>query len=266
MKPIVYRNKGLKIAGYWFDLQRKNSVKCDIISYHDLKEPISEASNNIIVRNSQTLVNGLDISIDELFLKVQSNTRNKIRRAEKDGAVTKFYSSEDILRQPQILDEFIEVYKQFLVSKNMKGKCNRNQLEAYCKVNMLALSTVAYGDNSIVFHVYIGNGEITRLQYSASLFRNEDQSTNKNLYGNANKLLHWRDMCKFKGLGYKDYDWGGYSNLKELQNINQFKALFGGEVEDRYHYMIPNSFLGSLAILAIRFISSVKALKFRTRN
>jgi lipid II:glycine glycyltransferase (peptidoglycan interpeptide bridge formation enzyme) len=266
MKPVVFRNKGLKIASYWFESPEYNPLKCDIISYHDLREPIIKASSNIIVRNSQTLVNELDIPIDELLSRVQNGTRKCIRRAERAGIVTKFYSSADILEQPKILDEFMEVHKRFLISKNMKGTCNRSQLEAYCRANMLSLSVAAHEGNNIIFHSYIGNGQIARGLYSASLFRNEDQSSKKTLYGDSNRLLHWRDICKFRELGYKIYDWGGYSKLKELQGINQFKETFGGEIKDRHYYMIPNSILGSLAIFMLRFISTVKALKFKTNN
>ncbi len=266
IKPVAFRYKGLKIVNYWFESREYNPLKCDIISYHDLREPIIKESSNVIVRNAQTLVNELDISIDELFLRVRNSTRKCIRRAERDSVVTRFYSSADILEQPEILDEFMEVHKQFLISKNMKGTCKRSQLEAYCRANMLSLSAAAHEGNNIIFHLYVGNGQIARGLYSASLFRNEDQSLKKTLYGDSNRLLHWRDICKFKELGYKIYDWGGYSSLKELQSINQFKETFGGEIKDRYHYMIPNSILGSLAIFALRFISAVKALKFKTNN
>ncbi len=260
MKGAVYRKKGLRIVSYWFDLPVNDPVKCDIISYHDLEQPIIGAGKNIITRKAQTLVNELEAPIDELFSKVQSDTRNKIRRAEKEGIVTKFYSSEDILRQPEVLDEFMEAYNQFIISKNLRGMCTKNQLEAYCKSNMLYLFVAAYQGCNIVFHIYVGNGQITRGIYSASLFRNENESYKKNLHGNANKLLHWRGMCKFKELGYKLYDWGGHSKLNELQSINRFKEAFGGEIKDRYHYVIPNSLLGSLTILAMRFIKKASML------
>jgi hypothetical protein len=265
MKGIIYKNRFLYIANCWFSISKEETIKCDIISYHDLKDPIIIKGKNIITRKGQTLVSELTLPINELFLKVQSNTRNKIRKAEKEGVVTKYHSSTDILKEPEILDEFIKFHSQFLISKNMKGRCIKSQLKAYCEANMLVITVSSYNEENIVFHVYVVDDSIARLLYSASLFRNENESENKSLIGNSNKLLHWYDMCKFKDLGYKIYDWGGYAKVKELQNINRFKDLFGGEKRDRYHYMIPNSLLGSMVIFTFRCINLFKSLKMKIR-
>ena len=263
MEKIIYKDKFLNIAEQWFHIEAGEKLKCDILSYHDLKEPIIGVKNNIIIRKAQTLVNDLTLSTEELFSKFKSDTRTKIRRAQKKGVVTKFYSSADLLAQSEILDEFIEVHHQFLISKNMKGKLKKDKFKAYCEANMLALSIATQDGNNIGYHSYVVNGQIARGLYLAYLFSNKDQAANKSLIGDANRLLHWEEMCKFKELGFTIYDWGGYSKLERLKNVNKFKEEFGGKKEDRYHYLIPNSYLGNLGILALRGVNFVKNMKFQ---
>lgn len=263
MEKITYKDKFLNLAEYWFQVESTEKLKCDILSYHDLKEPIIEVKNNIIIRKAQTLVNDLTLSTEELFSKFKSDTRTKVRRAQKKGIVTKFYSSADLLAQSEILDEFIEAHHQFLISKNMKGKLKKNKLQAYCKANMLAITTATHNGNNMGYHSFIVNGQIARGLYLASLYRNKDQAADKNLIGDANRLLHWEDMCRFKELGYSTYDWGGYSKLEELKNVNRFKEEFGGKKEDRYHYLIPNSYLGNLGIFALRGVNFIRNMKLK---
>ena len=71
------------------------------------------------------------------------------------------------------------------------------------------------------------------LFYSASLFRELDNSAIRNRIGRANRLLHWQDMLHFKAGGISVYDFGGWyagdSDLERLR-INKFKEEFGGQI------------------------------------
>jgi len=89
--------------------------------------------------------------------------------------------------------------------------------------------------------VYIKDDEnkIARLLFSVSTIYGLDDKTKRNKIGWINKALHWKSILYFKEKGYKEYDWGGYSNNpnnKELAGIDKFKKAFGGEIIQVYDY------------------------------
>jgi hypothetical protein len=67
--------------------------------------------------------------------------------------------------------------------------------------------------------------ERARLTHSASLFRIEADSAERNRIGRVNRLLHWDDMVRFQELGMRTYDLGGWytgSRNEALLRINAF--------------------------------------------
>jgi lipid II:glycine glycyltransferase (peptidoglycan interpeptide bridge formation enzyme) len=82
---------------------------------------------------------------------------------------------------------------------------------------------------------------------SASLFREADEVSYRNMIGRANRLLHWEDILYFKDQGYEIYDLGGVTlnqSNKEGQAIARFKECFGGSLVKEYKSWIPVSFKG----------------------
>lgn len=59
------------------------------------------------------------------------------------------------------------------------------------------------------------------------------------MVGMANRFLHFENIKYFKENGYEEYDFGGYAyntQDKHLQNINAFKAAFGGVLSEQSDY------------------------------
>jgi hypothetical protein len=103
--------------------------------------------------------------------------------------------------------------------------------------------TKAITENEVLaMHSYLFDEQIGRvaLYHSASLFRLEKNSQQRNRIGRANRWLHFQDMVRFKRLGASLYDFGGYAkgtSVHELQRINEFKEGFGGSIVEESNYV-----------------------------
>jgi len=153
----------------------------------------------------------------------------EIRRAIKDGVTTT--TETDFTR-------FINFYNLFSQTKGLpKLKTNFSNYKSHT-----VITKAVYNQQDIVMHAYVVDSDQkrVRLLYSASLFRNEEDTQLKAIIGRANRLLHFRDMCFFKERGFEVYDLGGYAantNNAALQRINQFKDSFGGELIQESDYL-----------------------------
>ena len=88
-----------------------------------------------------------------------------------------------------------------------------------------------------------------RLTHSASMFRLEADSAERNRIGRVNRLLHWDDMVRFRDAGVKTYDMGGWYTGRRNQaqlRINTFKEEFGGRVVHEWDIFRPGSVRGWL--------------------
>ena len=104
------------------------------------------------------------------------------------------------------------------------------------------------GQEQVVMHSYIVDREASRarLLHSASLFRNVDDSKERNAIGRANRLLHFKAMMLFAEQGFDCYDFGGYAmdtEDRDLVSINRFKDEFGGELAEESSYLSYPMFL-----------------------
>jgi hypothetical protein len=174
----------------------------------------------------------IDLTIDtnELLKSFEKNTQYEIRRAQREGVEF----SEQIT-----LHEFVEFYNIFAETKQ-RNKITYSSLEPLIK--HLKITKAMAGGDCLVVHLYLCDQTASRaqLRYSATHFRNETNNDTIKLIGFANRFLHYSDMCHFKNLGYKIYDWGGYAYKTENQDlakINKFKDCFHGNLVEEGNYM-----------------------------
>ena len=194
-----------------------------------------------------TILININQSEDSIFKQFAPNTRNEIRRAEKEGVI--FNLLENNINN---INLFVEFYNKFTRLKNLKEIKNDILLNSM-KSLIITSATMDNKENIIanplVMHVYIMDNEEKRavLMFSASLFRAEEFNDIKHIIGNANRFLHFKDMLYFKSLGLSYYDFGGYAMSKDsqdLKNINFFKKSFGGNIVKEYDYYSFLYFLG----------------------
>jgi hypothetical protein len=189
----------------------------------------------------------IDLSQDskDLFASLSSNTRYKIRRAEREGIIPVVIDSpsdDDVGTFSNFFDEFARQKQQPL--------CNRNKLHAL-RAKQALLLTTAHDQNKqfLVGHAYVADTQIGRLRllYSASHFRGSNDTEERNKIGRANRLLHWFDIESAKQRGFSRYDLGGVpidESDPEKNAIARFKSEFGGEHVIEYNgYLSTNRLL-----------------------
>ncbi len=170
-------------------------------------------------------------SEDDIFDQIGKNTKPKIKRALSEGGL-RFA----LIDQP---NEVRDLYNEFARGKG-RPPLEERTFRAYWP-KMLATKISADHD-ALVMHAFLVDEGLKRANhlYSASLFRSTDDSERRSLIGRANRALHYLNMLCFKDRGLTTYDLGGYAlNTKdpELQEINEFKDSFGGQLVEESTYI-----------------------------
>jgi hypothetical protein len=212
----------------WFD-EIVTTTGSDIVIYMQRPEPV----HGVRCEEFPTIVIDLTQEPDELLGAMPKDTRYEIRRAEgKDGIL---YESWREARQA--FEAFCDTYDEFAALKKLPH-ANRTRLHGFLEANALDLSCVRSPDlQYLVWHAYYRSRARARLLLSASLYRAEQDSTQRSLVGRANRYHHWRDMLRFKEAGATVYDFGGWyagNTDAEMLGINRFKETFGGSVVVHY--------------------------------
>jgi hypothetical protein len=197
----------------------------------------------------KTQVINLLEDVGVIFSKLSSNTRYKIKRAEREGitpSITLSPSSNE-------LEAYADFYDEFAKQKNLPP-CNRTKLSALNLKGGILLSSATRNNGDVLSsHAYVKDEESrrVRLLYSASHFRGLDDSSERNLVGRANRLLHWHEIQALKDARFSHYDLGGLPmNDADIEKnaIARFKLEFGGEQVIEYSGFVAGTMLGSLAL------------------
>jgi hypothetical protein len=251
---ISHRNKGIvRISDIWFEEARLMDIekKCDFVQYHDMRCSLEDHKYLLSATHYKTIVNDLIETEQEIMARFRSNVRNEIRRARKEGVEVENYDSKRLKSYTDIIVEFDEHHLNMCKQKGMPIKSEYKTLLAYINSNMLAVTIAKHNDSACVYHVYICDSEKlsrVRLLHSVSVFRELTENAERNAIGRANRMLHYEDMVLFKKLGYAKYDWGGYSQRPEHINIAEFKAGFGGYVENITRYVFACNWAAKIAV------------------
>lgn len=261
MIDTSYQKKFLKINQIWYPkditvtelLSQKR--KADILFIHGVgKEEVPGGWR--YAQTYHTCINDLTLSEDETLALINKAVKYQFRRSERDSIEVVFYTKEDIIEHPGLLDAFADLYERMYRSKGSDTKLNVTAIRSYLEADSILFSAVWHEGEMIVFHSYIYDDRDTRLLHSASCFRedNADQS----MIGRANKRLHWEDMRYFKRKGLVRYDWGGISDFDNPNGIDAFKLKFGGNKITYYNIFAGNTVLGKLAVVAIKLFRYVR--------
>ena len=221
---VIKGKKGLfSTATVWFAEEKYKEA--DIVYYRSCSSPVTQFCLGTITLNTD-----LRNSDDELLKICESNCRNEIRRAKREGVVTEYYYGEKISKK--LLTEYAQFYKEFHEGKGL-GKIDIDSLvhnlELYARENGLLISRAILFDTPSVYHIYKVHGENARLYHSCSLFREADNKDIRKKIGMANRMLHYDDLIWMKNKGYLKCDWGGAGRSSEVENIYRFKKSFGGD-------------------------------------
>lgn len=236
--------KGFPALEVWFrkpDLNEKRGYPVWI--YHDMDQEIvpSKGEYTLTCRNSRTLVTDLALSPEELMMRCEQSVRYEVRRAIRDGAICRHYTSADLRDKDELILRFDEAHAQMHRQKGMVNVSVASHIWELREAGMLAVSICEFQGEIVAYHIYVVGDKIARLLYSVSVFRNTKDSSKRAAIGRCNRLLHYRDMLWFKETNYTTYDWGGFAIDPALDSINAFKKSFGGEEQPRYHTVITGN-------------------------
>ena len=188
-----------------------------------------------------------------LFSRVSSNGRYKIKRAAREGCVP----SMNTMPTAHDITVFSDYFDEFARQKSLPP-ANRQKLSALGAADSLFLSAVRDPSGEpLAMHAYVRDPLIrrVRLLYSASHFRGTDDSVARNLIGRANRLLHWHEIEQLHEQRYLQYDLGGMpvDDSDPAKNaIAQFKREFGGQEIVEYNGYRATSLLGKTLLAIVR--------------
>lgn len=236
----------VRICESWFASERIVG-SYDVVFYRQSAVPMSEDAQEYT-----TFILSLAIPEADLFARFRKNFRYEIKKAEtSDDLSCCFVDVHDALEMMQLY----EFYDAFADSKGL-APLNRVEIERIKEAASLYVTCVRYDGDTLVYHIYIGDGKRARLLRSASRFREADSSDFRNLIGRSNRYLHWWDIQSFKNRGYQQYDLGGcYMGSDDLskKNVKDFKAGFGGDTVVEYHSSQALTLKGRLALLWLKY-------------
>lgn len=178
-------------------------------------------------------------SIDELFRAADSQCRNKIRRAEK------MLDRITIRSGTETIPTMVELHNELARVKGHAGPLSARLLDKY--LGSSDAFALYLDDRPMCAHFWLrdeSQGRV-RLLFSAStrLQSKEDSA----LSGILNRYLHWHEIGKYKGEGFRLYDFGGFSDEADAgSSLAKFKLSFGAAVLREYDLTLASG-MGKLA-------------------
>lgn len=242
--PVAkYRKAHLTVAEVLFDETCANTVDVDVVRYRCRAKPVPGSQ----CAKCYTLWVDLGDNPKCLLANMSRTTRSQIRRAQRESLRYEFTSTPT----RNCTEQFFDFYDSFARSKNLKASVDRHRVLGFLNQGALDLSRVTSPEGRVlVWHANLRSGRYACCLYSASLFRREGKRMAAYI-GRSNRLHHWSDMLRFRGEGFRIYDFGGwYAGTQDqiLLRINRFKECFGGALVAQYNCDQAVTWKGALGL------------------
>lgn len=224
---------GIPIRKYYFDTpQTKWQDLLLPTAYMDALSPCKPFGFQ--TEHRHTLLTDLRPEEDEIFQSFPKDTRNQIRRCERDQCFT--------LNLQTRLESFIRLYNTFAETRGL-SQFSEDDARNIGPHNYTIFS-VDHQGQPIISHLYLVSPDTrtVNLLISASSQVFRDDPNMRRAMAFANRCLHWQGMRHFKAAGFHTYDWGGYvvdTDDPVMQGINRFKKTFNGKLTPIYNYYSP---------------------------
>lgn len=249
---IVFIRRGVRVGEVYYTEDVPDLARVDLIRHIGVLSPRDESkwfqAHTILIE----LAKGADLLLKEM----ESGTRYEIRRAEGQDALNCL-----LLEAPsrQEVDAFCDYYDDFARTKSLRPVF-RSRTYELAREGMLLLGLAADAEGRVLSqHAHVVTSGRAGLLYSASKFRESQDSAHRALVGRANRYLHWREMLRFKERGIPLYDLTGIDvtgKSPETTRIAQFKRGFGGRIVPTFTRSVPQSAKGHLVKWVLRALSS----------
>lgn len=181
-----------------------------------------------------TLITDLTPSEREIFQNFPKDTRNQIRRCEREHLFE--------LNTNTDLQAFMQLYQRFAKTRGL-SMLQLADIQSLTPHDYQIFSA-DYQGLPLIGHFYLisPNTQTVSLLLSASSPIKYTDDSLKQAMAHANRCLHWQGIRYFKQQGFTHYDWGGYAlNTTDptLQGINRFKKTFNGNLTPLYNHYSP---------------------------
>ena len=181
-----------------------------------------------------TLITDLTPSESEIFQNFPKDTRNQIRRCERDHLFE--------LNTKTNLQAFMQLYQRFAQARGL-AMLKLADIQSLDPQHYQIFSA-DYQGTPFIAHFYLvspATHTVSLLLSASSPVKYTDNNL-KQAMAHANRCLHWQGIRHFKKQGFTHYDWGGYAlNTTDptLQGINRFKKTFNGNLTPLYNHYSP---------------------------
>ncbi|MDE3066484.1 MAG: hypothetical protein KGJ60_02935 [Verrucomicrobiota bacterium] len=258
---ITYKSRFLIRAEVWYDNEADDTRSVDWIVYYQRSSPVSGAKTKFFY----TYVIDLAQKPEQLQSNLNKDTAYKIRRArERDKIVCECCDPRD----PAVMGHFEQMYNAFAAMKGLP-RLERARMESMAAAGALDLSAAKDAEGHVlVYHAnYRDNHRATGIELP-SLYRKLSDSAERNLIGRANRYLTWNEIMRYKELGLKYFDFGGWYNGSDpaMLKINDFKRGFGGAVLREYQCEQILTLKGWLAFRAASLVERAKLFPARSKQ
>ncbi len=204
---------------FWFEDPKDipNAAMVNFFSYEVLELPGFRKSANL------TTVIDLRQSIEQIWGKMrESFIQKQIRKGEKRG----------IQSRESSLAEFETLYKTFRHSRNLPTEY-MTPIAACGKVYL------AYGEGKLLGGgLFVSDG--VHMRAWALVSQPHSVESDRELVGQANRILIWHAIQDAKNSGHILFDLGGISpesKDEHMRSLASFKEAFGGERLAGYYYV-----------------------------
>ena len=251
MLQVSYRKKGITISHVWFaneeEIKQKTykDMQADLYYLHGITFAIADKG---YIERQFSLIKNLQLSEEDLFLSLGKHLRQYIKRSNKENIVRiNLYEGQEILNNPQIVDDCKNLFEKMFADKGTKNKFNKNLFCVYAKNDALIIGMATINNVPVGFSAVVFNNEMGRLWLAAFDFRNA--SHDSQVLSRGHQRLDWELLLWCNKHGVKQFDFGGVSSFDEPNGIDKFKMAFEKEgMITYYNYIIPNTFIGKATV------------------
>ncbi len=216
-------------------LTGKSDTEADINYFIQVPDNV-----NNTLKEFHTILIELNASESEIWSGIYHRTRTEI-----NSFLTNQNYTHKIILDPSANDLafYVKMLDEFNALKSIR-KAEKFRLQAYLRYGILAISYIRQDDKIVCVNFYRVNKQRAANIYSFNLKHKYSESFTASYFGRAHRALHWLDILEFKKLGVQQYDFCGWYNGtedQELIRINQFKELFSKNIVKEYSGVIYNS-------------------------
>ncbi|MEO4053430.1 hypothetical protein [Solibacillus sp. CAU 1738] len=213
-------------------------TKKNIVVYHYAK-----VSGGNLFKEITYQIN-LEKDESELMDGMNKGNRNKLRRAKKEPYVVIIKDNptdEDLKEFQQFYNKFVKIKKtnkiNFIQMRRLKLLRNKGVL-IFTKLQNT-------NGEALCYQIRLIDQDLVLSLYGCTAVWIKNRPDLKQQIRYANRFLLWENIMHFKNRGFKTYDYGG---ITEVNEINKFKEDFGFIEVETYHGLETESVIGKILI------------------